>query len=127
MSEKHLPPCPTTPGNWKVWTPTWDGEGWRVIGPDGNERGRYLDANVMAEHLAMKMAEAVCLAEVLTAECATSKKLLALWQAFFAAQDEYIRLLTTGRMESDAADLAQYARDSAIEEARQLVKKLTEG
>jgi hypothetical protein len=81
----------------------------------------------MAEHLAMKMAEAVCLAEVLTAECATSKKLLALWQAFFAAQDEYIRLLTTGRMESDAADLAQYARDSAIEEARQLVKKLTEG
>jgi hypothetical protein len=54
MSEKHLPPCPTTPGNWKVWTPTWDGEGWRVIGPDGNERGRYLDANVMAEHLAMQ-------------------------------------------------------------------------
>jgi hypothetical protein len=60
-------------------------------------------------------------------EAGAVKDLLSLWQAFFAAQDEYIRLLTTGRMESDAADLAQYARDSAIEEARQLVKKLTEG
>jgi ATP-dependent Clp protease ATP-binding subunit ClpC len=54
-------------------------------------------------------------------------ELLALWQAFFAAQDEFTRLFLSGQMKSDATDDAMHKRDDVLRMARQLVKKLTEG
>jgi hypothetical protein len=112
------------PSGWRIIAVSKVGPaGWRIYDPSGAERGRYIDSKTMAYYFAAQMAEADRLAELLKAECATSSRLLALWCAFFSADDEAIRLFVAGLTRSDAVN----ARDDVLRKARQLVKKLTEG